>query len=66
MIDFTTVQTFEVLPDVALLNAKNVALNKENRMIKVVFASFLFIVIGTGLYLLANNQYKNGERETQN
>lgn len=66
MIDFTTVQTFAVLPDVELLNARNIALNKENRMIKVVFTSLVFLVIGTGLYLLANNQNKNGEREKQN
>ena len=48
MIDLTTIQMFDVMPDLKALNNTNISLGKENNVLTTL-VNVLFI--GTGLYV---------------
>ena len=56
MIDITTIQTFQVLPKLQILNTENIALKKENNGTKMVLTAFVFLTLGVGLYKLIKHQ----------
>ena len=56
MIDITTIQTFQPLPELQKLNFENISLKKENEGIKIVVSTFLCLALGVGLYKLIKHQ----------
>lgn len=56
MIDITTIQTFQPLPELQKLNLENITLKKENEGIKIVVSTFLCLALGVGLYKLIKHQ----------
>ena len=52
MIDFTTIQTFDVLPELSALNAENIALKKSNRTLNFILGSLAVGIVGGGIYYL--------------
>lgn len=55
MIDFTTIQTYEVLPQLSELNAENITLKNQNQLFKVVFTSLIILIIGSSIYIISKN-----------
>ena len=59
MVDITTIQTFEVLPELEVLNTKNLALSRENKLLKIALTATVILALGSfGFYL-----YKLRENE---
>ncbi len=59
MIDFTTIQTFEVLPELSALNGENIALKKSNLVLNTILCSVGIVAIIAGIY------YINKKREEE-
>ena len=63
MIDFTTVQTYNVPPEISKLNSENISLRKSNSFFKILSLSFLVLAVSSTLYIISKNQNKNGGEE---
>ena len=49
MTDFTTIQAFPVLPELAVLQNENIALAKSNRTLKWIIGGLAFIGLVSGI-----------------
>lgn len=61
MIDITTIQTFQVLPQLQVLNTENIALKKRNEGIITLISTILCLSVGVGLFIIIkkhNEEYR--------
>ena len=59
MIDFTTVQLFDALPDLKALNNTNISLGKENKLLRNV----LICIVVSGVVYVGYKIYKKHEED---
>ena len=61
MIDLSTIQAYEVLPELSQLNANNIALKKNNEGYRFLLTTLAVIAIGTGIFLIVKKHQDDRE-----
>ena len=63
MIDFTTVQTFAPLPELSILNSKNIALSNQNKVLNNVLVVFSIIAGAIIIIAVIRSNAKRGDNK---